>query len=132
MKKVALTESGHKNIIKAVVVIIGNCDAHSVKTDRQPRFGCNVRKFSVAVVVIQLQGRFSVPMPWPVLAVDQENVGIAVVIVIYERATGAERFGKILASECPVVVNKTDSGRLRDVGKPNSLTWLAGDGQPRQ
>jgi hypothetical protein len=54
-------------------------------------------------------------MPRPILPIDQKNVGIAIVVVIDECATGAHRLRQIFLAECAVVMREPDSGLSRDV-----------------
>src|SRR6267154_4104790 len=53
----------------------------------------------------------------PVLAIDQNNVGPAVVVVINEGAARAHGFGKIFLPEGRVVVGEVDSGLGGDVAE---------------
>src|SRR5258706_15423586 len=63
-------------------------------------------------------------MPGKVRAVHQQNVGIAVVVVVNERAAGPERLRQPLLPEGAVVVLEADSRALRDVAEPDRRTRL--------
>ncbi len=73
---------------------------------------------SVVIVVIELQrGGAAVGMSGKVFAVDQQDVGIAVVVVVDESAAWAHGFGQILLAEGAVVVGEVDAGLGGDVVK---------------
>src|ERR1700745_917789 len=60
-------------------------------------------------------------MPGPVFAINQQNVGPAVVVVIDEGTTGAHGFGEIFLPECAVVMDEVDAGLGGDVTKVDLL-----------
>ena len=70
------------------------------------------------VVVVELQGGRAVfGVAWPVLAVDEQDVGKAVVVVIDECAAGAHGFRKPFLSEGSVVVGEVDAGLGGDIAE---------------
>ena len=67
------------------------------------------------VVVIELQDGLGTGVSRPVFAVDEQDVGPAVVVVINERAARAHGFRQIFLAEGAVVVGEMDSGLSGDV-----------------
>src|SRR5215813_10868687 len=54
-------------------------------------------------------------MSRPILAVDQKNVRITVIVIINERAAWPQRFGQILTAKSAVMMNEVDSRWLTDI-----------------
>ena len=71
-------------------------------------------------------------MAGPVLPVDQQNVGPAVVVVVDESAAGAHGFGQPLFSEGSVVVGEVDAGLGGDVAEGDCALARRGRGDERQ
>ena len=90
VKKMIAIERGDVHVFAAVVIVIGNGDAHSVHFDIQAAAARNIGERAVVVVVIERRQGFPAAGR-PVLAVDQQNVRPAVAIGIEERATRAQR-----------------------------------------
>jgi hypothetical protein len=68
--------------------------------------------------VVELErGRSGVRVAGEVIAVDEEDVGIAVVVVIDEGATWAHGFGQPLFSEGAGVVGEMNAGLRRNVSE---------------
>ena len=61
-------------------------------------------------------------MSGPVLAVYQQNVRIAIVIVINEGTARSQGFRQVFRAKGAIVVNETDSGGLRDVSKTDACS----------
>src|SRR5207244_7563036 len=60
----------------------------------------HVAEGSVLIVVVELgRSRAHLGVPGPVFTVDQQNVGIAVIVVIDEGAAGAHGFRQVFFSE---------------------------------
>ncbi len=77
----------------------------------------DVGEGAVVIVVVELgRGMFG-GLAGPVGAVDEEDVGPAVVVVVDESDTGAHGFGKIFFAEGSVVVEEADAGLLGDVAE---------------
>ena len=75
-------------------------------------------KVPLPIVVIELQrGRASVRMAGKIVAVDQDDVGIAVVVVVDEGAARAHGFRQPLLAEGAVVVGEVNSGLCGDVAE---------------
>ncbi len=60
-------------------------------------------------------------VPRPVFPIQQENVGIAIVVVIDKGAARAHGFGQPLFSEGPVVVGEMDAGLRSNVAEVDLL-----------
>ena len=122
MKKAALAQSAHENVVVAIVVVVANGCAHPVQADCQAGFRSDVSERAIAVVVIELQRGNSAAMSGPVLAVYQQNVRIAIVIVINEGTARSQGFRQVFRAKGAIVVNETDSGGLRDVSKTDACS----------
>src|SRR5258708_35534595 len=70
-------------------------------------------------------------MSGPVCAIHQENVGIAIVVVVNECAAWTHGFGQPLFSEGPVVVGEVDAGLGGDIAKVD-LLGVGGQRQQEQ
>src|SRR5262249_17790108 len=93
-------------------------DTESIHGDGESGFAGGVRESPVVVVVVELErGRASVGMPGEVFAVDEDNVGVSVVVVVDEGATRAHGFGQPLLAECAVVVGEVNSGLGSDIAE---------------
>ncbi len=60
----------------------------------------------------------------PVHAVDEQDVGPAVSVVVDERAAGSHRLGQQLAAKRPAVVAEPEPGRGRDIGEREADAFL--------
>src|SRR5262249_23194390 len=71
-----------------------------------------------AVVVVAVEGgkRLSASRN-QVLAIDEENVGPAVVIRVEEGAPGAQGLGEVLLAGTPGIVDEVDAGLRSDIGE---------------
>ena len=83
------------DVVPAVVVVVADGDAHAVHLDVEAAAGGHVRERAVLVVAIERVQRAPGP-GLPVLRVDQEDVGPAVVVRVEERDARAERLGQVL------------------------------------
>src|SRR5262249_52816611 len=111
----ALADACDEDVGEAVVVEVAGRDAHAVQLDVEARRLRDVGERAVPVVLEQLQRGSLRCVPRPVDAVHAQNVLPAVVVVVEERAAGAERFGQQLASVGAAVVDEAQSGRRGDV-----------------
>ena len=96
----------------------------------RPDFARHVGKGAIVIVVVELRrGRaMSLDMPGPVLTVDEQYVGPAIVVVIDESATWAHGFGQPLFSEGSVVVSEVDAGLGGDIAEGDFLLRVARGG----
>jgi len=117
VKQMVLPVGGDEQIVVAVVVVITDGHAHAIDLDGQPRFVRHVGERAIVIVVIELRRGMLADVTGPVHAVDQENVGPAVVIVIDEGHAGAHSFGEIFFAEGAVVVHEMDPGLFGDVAE---------------
>jgi hypothetical protein len=130
VEEMALADGGYKNIVEAVVIVISDCDSKSEKRNVEARLLRDVGESSVAVIVIELQrGRAFFGVPRPILGVDQQYVGEAIVVVIDESAARAHGFRQPLFSERPVVVGEVDAGLSGDVVEGYVILRKAGWGE---
>src|ERR1043165_4041495 len=122
MEEAALPERADKDVLVTIVVVIADGDAHAGDRDCQCGASGRVSERSVVVVVIQLQRGCAMHcVPGKVSAVDQENVGIAVVVVTEEGAAGAEGLGKMAFAESAIVVREVKARRAGDIGEAHRL-----------
>src|ERR1019366_6845614 len=122
VEEMALADGGNENVVEAVVVVVADRDAQSEEQNAQARLARYVGESAVVIVVVELQGgRAVLGVAWPVLTVDQQDVGKAVVVVIDERAAGAHGFREPFFSEGSVVVREMNAGLRGDVAEGNVL-----------
>src|SRR5258708_24849545 len=117
-----LADGGNKDVVIAVIVIVANRHAHAIDIQAESRGGGNVSKCSVAIIVVEPQ-RISASafMSGPAFAVDEQDVGIAVIVVINKRAARAQGFRQVFLTEGTIVVDKTNAGGLGDVSELKSM-----------
>ena len=109
--------------LRIVVQGLSHGDSEAEEGNTKAGFSRDVSEGAITIVVVELQsGRAVFGMAGPVLAVDQKDVGITIVVVIDEGATRAHGFGQPLFSERSVVVGEMDSGLGGDVAK-GDLCW---------
>ena len=118
VKKVTLAQCGDEDVVKPVVVVVSHGNSEAKHGDSQACLARNVGKRAVTVVVVELErGRPAVRVSGKVVAVDQNDVGIAIVVVVDERATRPHGFRQPLLSEGTVVVSEVNAGLRSDIGK---------------
>src|SRR5258708_4964380 len=100
MKQMISADTGNDEIIKAIVVIIADGSAHALQGQAQPHILGNVGESAVVVVVVKRESgtRSAEWMSRPPVAIDQQDVQEAIVIVIDECAAAAFRFRKELGA----------------------------------
>ena len=119
VKQMALSVGGDKEVIVAIVIVIADSHAHAVQLHVQTSFVGHIGERAIVIVVIELECRVLANVAGPAHAVDEENVGPAVVVVIDEGDARAHRFREIFFAEGAVVVDEMDSGLLGDVAELN-------------
>ena len=100
----------------AVVVVVA--DGHALAVERlvEPGLLGDVLEVSLAVVAIEGLGRRRLDLvAGPVRRVDEEQVLVAVAVVVEEGDARAHRLGQELLAEGAVVVDECDAGLLGDV-----------------
>src|SRR5690348_17307095 len=110
----ALTHSTNKEVVVAVVVVIADSDAHPEHWDRKPDLAGHVGERAIVIVVIKLRRGRRTGMSGPVFAVDDQDVGPAVVIVVNEGAARPHGLGQILLSKRAIVVSEMDASLRGD------------------
>src|SRR5207245_7179042 len=108
-------ERRNEQIVETVVVVVTHRYAKPEHWDDESSFASGVCERPVVVVVIELQDGLGTGVSRPVFAVDEQDVGPAVVVVINERAARAHGFRQIFLAEGAVVVGEMDSGLSGDV-----------------
>ena len=116
-----LAQRADEEIVEAVVVVIADCDSESEHGNCQACFAGYISEGSVVIVVIELESARRAGMSGPILAIDQHNVGIAIIVVVDERAPRPHRFRQILLSEGTVVVNEVNPSLLSNVAEMDLL-----------
>src|SRR5438093_9159838 len=113
----ALAKGGDEQIIESIVVVIAHGDTEAKDWNCKSGFMRDVGERAVVIVVIELESRLRAGVCGPVLAIDEQNVGPAIVIVIQECASRPHGLGQVFLSEGGVVVGEADSGLGGDVAK---------------
>jgi alkanesulfonate monooxygenase SsuD/methylene tetrahydromethanopterin reductase-like flavin-dependent oxidoreductase (luciferase family) len=89
-EEVVGAERGDVDVLVPVVVVVGDGHAHAVDLNTEACFFGDVRERTVFVVAVE-GGSHLLARGWlPGLAVNEQNIGPAVVVVIEESAAGAE------------------------------------------
>ena len=117
VKETALANRGNENIGEAVVIVIGDGNAHTVDFDVETGGTSDVGEGAIAVVTVQVGSGPGALMAGPVHAVHQQNIEPAIVIVIEKSAAGSKSFGKIPGTERAVVVTEVEAGIRCNVGQ---------------
>ncbi len=124
-----LPDAGDQDVRESIVVVISASDSHAVKFDVESGGAGNVRESSVAIVFVELQGRASALVAGPVHGVYEQDVRVAIRVVIEKSAAGAECFWKEFAAIGAAVVAEIDSSLLGNVFQEKR--WLRRAGGAR-
>ena len=115
-KEIAAADGRHVEIGIAVVVIIAHGHSLAVKRLVEPGLPGDVLEMSLAVVAVEgLGGRRLDLVAGPVRGVDEEQVLVAVAVIVEKGHARAHRLGQELVAEGAVVVDEVDAGFLGDV-----------------
>ena len=117
MEETIWTNTGDVDVVVAVVVVIGNCDADAVHLDAETGLLGHVGEGAVFVVVIERGKRFALFVVGPVHRVDEQDVLPAVVVVVDEGAARADGFREILLAEGAAVMFEADASFGGNVGE---------------
>src|SRR5205814_10036263 len=101
---------GEVNVVPTVVIVIADGHAHAVHLNVEPGMRRDVGERSVAVVVVELHGGALGFVAGKILAIYQQDVGIAVIVVVNEGAARSHRFQQVLLSNSARVEVEADSG----------------------
>src|SRR6266851_1498845 len=117
LKQVVLPEAGYEKIIKAIVVIVTNGDSHAPTNICETRFVRHVSKGAVAIIVVESASGLAAGLHQiDCKRVNEEDIEIAVVVVIEQRHPTAHRLNDVLLiGRCNVL--ESDAGLSRDVGE---------------
>src|ERR1700704_2754339 len=122
MEEMPLTECGDEEVVEAIVIVVGDRDAQAEHRYSESGLASHVGEGAVVIVVIELErGCGAFRMSGPVVTVYQNNVGIAIVVVVNESAARPHRLRQPLFSERAVVVSEMNSGLRRDVAEVDLL-----------
>ena len=117
-----LSKRGDKYIVEAVVVVVADGNAEPEQRNPKARLARDIGKGAVVIVVEELRRRrTALRMAGPVLAVNEQDVGIAVVIVVDERTARTHRLRQPFLAKGAVVVRETDPRLRCDVGEGDGL-----------
>src|SRR5205807_10517449 len=110
------------DIIEPVVIVVADGDPQAEHRHGKAGLAGYVRESAILIVVVKLErGCTGFRMSGPVFTVDQNNVGIAVVVVVDEGTTRAHRLRQPLFSEGTVVVSEVNAGLRSNVAKVDLL-----------
>ena len=115
-EEIAAADRRHVEIGVAVVVVVA--DGHALAVERlvEPGLLGDVLEVSLAVVAVEgLGGRRLDLVAGPVRRVDEEQVLVAVAVVVEEGDARAHGLGQELLAKRAVVVDERDAGVLGDV-----------------
>src|SRR5207249_2329263 len=126
MKQMTLAQPTDEEVVEAIVVVISDRNSQSEHRNCQACFAGYIREGTVVVVVIKLQSARRAGMPRPIFAVDQNDIGPTVVVIIYERTARPHSFRQIFLSKCAVVVSEMDASLQGDVAEMGLLGWSSG------
>jgi hypothetical protein len=118
MKQVITAQRCNVDIIPAIIIVIADQDAHAVAVQVQAGSFRYIGVVPFAVILIQSRGW--VPLlraKRPVRPVDQDDVLIAVVIVIDKTAAAAHGLGQQAFTIGAVCVYEIDTGFGSDIGE---------------
>src|SRR5450631_1168676 len=103
-----LAECSDENIVVPIIVIIADGNSKAEHGDSETSFSSHVGKCAVVIIVIKLRSSLRSWMSGPILAIHQQDVRPAVIVVINKCAAGPHGFRKIFLSESAIVVNEMD------------------------
>ena len=129
-EEVAAADGRDVEVGVAVVVVVA--DGHALAVERlvEPGFLRHVLEVPLAVVAVEGLGRRwcgLVLMARPGARVDEEQVLVAVAVVVEERDAGAHRLGQELLAVGAVEVDERDPGFLGDVDELHGRQGLGLD-----
>src|SRR5580704_1755289 len=117
MEEMAAVERRDVDVVIAIVIVIADCAAHAVKLDIQMGLVGYVSERPVVIVVIESRVGFVRCVLRPIFGVNEQDVLIAVIVVVDEAGSAAHCFGEIFLSEGAIVVLEMDFGLRRYVSK---------------
>src|SRR5437879_5134802 len=115
----ALAIGSDEKIVEAVVVVIPDGHSQPKHFDVESSLVRHVGEGAVVIVVIELGRRVFLDVAGPVHAVYKKNVRPAVVVVVNEGNARSHGFREEFFAERAIVVEETDSSRLRNVAELN-------------
>ena len=118
--------AGDEEILVAVVVVIGNRNAHAVADSLQTRLLSDVLERSIGLLVVHAIPVFGPGLLWNEAlrsrigigcAVDQEEIETAVVIAVEQGNAGAHRLNQVFARGVRRLMQEVHSRLLRNIDK---------------
>src|ERR1043166_6414456 len=128
MKKIVSPHRGNEYVGHAIIVVITNGNAHPITTYVQTGPGGDICEMTMAVIVIKGHGggcRAWRSMCRPVGTIDEQQVRVAIVIVVEERDTAPQGFGKQFVSIGAVVMEEMDASALSNIGELGGGDFVA-------
>ena len=98
-------ERGDVDVVAAVVIVIGDRNAHAIHLHIQAAAGGDIGERAVVIVAIERRQRFAAARR-PVFAVDEQNVRPAIAIGIEERHAGSQGLRQIFLAGFPALCTK--------------------------
>src|SRR5207248_6864542 len=116
-----LAHGGDKEIVVAIVVVVADSHAHAEHWNGESGFASHICERAVVIVVIKLWGGRRAGMLRPVLAIYDQDVGPAIIVIINKCAAWAHGFRQIFLPEGAVVMNEVNAGLRCNVAKGDGL-----------
>src|SRR5205085_1305013 len=89
VKEMVLTDGGDEEVVEAVVIVVPHRDTETEYRDSKAGFASDIGERAIAVVVIELESGQGFLMAWKIPAVDQQDVGRAIIVIVDEGAAWA-------------------------------------------
>ena len=132
VEQMTLAQRSDKDVIETIVVVVSHRNTKSKHGKGKPGAAGNVGEGAVMIVVIELhRGGPGMRMAGEIVAIDQQDVGISVVIVVDEGTPRPHGFRKPLLAKCAIVVGEVDARRRSNVAEMRLLLGI-GSGNQKQ
>src|ERR1700720_1790368 len=97
LKQMVLPEAGYEKIVKAIVVIVTHGASHAPTDIVETRLVCHISKGAITIIVIESAARLAAGLHQiDCKRVNEEDIEIAVVVVIEQRHPAAHRLNDVL------------------------------------
>ncbi len=116
VERVPSHRARHIHVVEAVVVVVGDADAHAPAAAREAAAGRDVGELAVAVVPVQRGQRVAAGLRTLARGtVDDEEVEVAVVVVVEPGGAAADLVDDVVLGWSAADVQERDAGLRRDV-----------------
>jgi hypothetical protein len=134
IQRVGAHRARHVHILEAVVVVVGGAHAHPPASPHQAAAGGHVREAAAPVVVVQgRQGIAALPGARARGTVDQEEIELAVVVVVEPGGAAADLVDDVVLGGATADVEQRDARLCGDVNQLDGDVCGAGkDDEKRQ